>query len=401
MSSSALSAIGPRHTPAPSVAESEWSTTIAALKIASYFTDPICNMRECYYTLSILDQTCESTAEKVMQMALLTFKTIAYGLLAIYTAPIGIAIRGAVAAWQTHPFIYIKRDGEGKTLPENKQITLVSHNECYMPAGYSITDGQVTPPSDKARIDANIEKIKALDPDVVCLYEVPDICDAEYISSKLSDYPFVIPVAGVRAVGTSSMMYVASKYEIVEDSIEFDPFVKEIELTGRAKYSEKGILSFSLKSKGDDDSFATIFSTHLQHSEIPAEPTEEDVKSRQMQMQRITQKIENLLDTTAVIFTGDLNQEEQEINTFFTQREITYLRRDPSVTGEITWGGDEWCAKLMDKEASSPLVLDYTYIAGKATSIATKIFETGYVSNEFKPDATSDHYLLSSRITVA
>ena len=88
---------------------------------------------------------------------------------------------------------------------------------------------------------ANIEKIKRLNPDVAGILEVLDIRDAAYLSSKLPEYPFIIPVAGVSGIGPSSMMYIVSKYEIVEDSIEFIPFEKETELTGRAKYSEKGI----------------------------------------------------------------------------------------------------------------------------------------------------------------
>jgi hypothetical protein len=53
----------------------------------------------------------------------------------------------------------------------------------------------------------------------------------------------------------------------------------------------------------------------------------------------------------------------------------------------------------MGKEASGPQVLDYTLIAGKAASIATRIVDTGYLGAEFKADATSDHKLLFSTIT--
>ncbi len=384
-------------------ASTEWKTTakVAALRLASYLTDPLCKVREYFYTFSILDKICDTTLQKIAKIAFLTLGIVVCSFLAPLTAPVGAAIRGIVAAIQSESFVFWKGDGEGKVLPQNREITLVSHNVCYMPGGYSITDGQVTPPSDKERIDANIAKIKELDPDVVCLYEVPDICDASYISSQLPEYPFIIPVAGVRAIGPSSMMYIASKYEIARDSIEFSPFEKGTELTGRSQFSEKGCLSFDLKSRGEQAPIATIFSTHLQHSEISERPEEIERLSRAAQMNRIIGKIEQKIRLGRnVIFTGDLNQDEEEINTFLNQRQIAWLRRDPQVQGQPTWGGDAWCANLMNKPASAPLVLDYAWIAGRTREITTRIIETGYASSEFRRRATSDHSLLFSRITL-
>jgi len=378
-----------------------WETTtkVAALKVASYLTDPICKVREYFYTFYILHETCKTTSQKAMNIMWLTFGMIGFAILTPFTAPIGAAIRGIVSTLESRPYIYLKRDGKGKILPDDKKITLVSHNQCYMPAGFSITDGQVTPASDRKRMDANIQKLKCTKADILCIYEVPDICDAEYISSQLIEYPFVIPVAGIRGVGPSSMMYVASKYEI--DSIEFVPFKKDTELTGRARFSEKGFLSFDIKSCGNKTPFATVISTHLQHSEIPAAPISDDTKSRAIQMNKIANHIKTKIKQGhAVIFTGDLNQNETELKTFLKTRQINWLRRDPLVEGKTTWDGDQWCAKLTRKPVSGSLVLDYTFIAGKATSISTQIMDTGYSGLEFRKDATSDHALLFSTITV-
>ncbi len=251
-------------------------------------------------------------------------------------------------------------------------------------------------------MNGNLQKIKALNPDVICLYEVSDICDAEYLSSQLAEYLFLIPVAGVRALGPSSMRYVASKYEIAKDSIELVPFVKGTELTGRAKYSEKGFLSFDIINRGSKDPFATVISTHLQHSETPANPENEDRKARAAQMNKIANQIKTKIKQSGtVIFTGDLNQKESELKIFLDQNQIDWLRRDPSVRGSPTWGGDKWCAELMKKPSSAPLTLDYTLIAGKGAAISTKIVRTGYSGLEFKPEATSDHHLLFSTITLS
>jgi len=381
-----------------------WRTAakITALKLASYLTEPICKVREYFYTFYILNETSTNTAQKVNQAVFLTLGIFAFSALAPFTAPMGAAIRGLVSTFETKPFIYIERERLGKTLPEDKKITLVSHNQCYMPAGYSITDGQVTPPSDKNRMNANLQKIKAFNPDIICLYEVPDICDAAYISSQLPEYPFLIPVAGVRAIGPSSMMYVASKYEIAKDSIAFVPFVKNLELTGRAKYSEKGVLSFDLVSRGSQAPLATIISTHLQHSEIPEHPDTNEKMARDMQMQKIAHQIKTKVEQNGtVIFTGDLNQDETELNAFLHRHQIHWLQRDPAVQKKTTWDGDKWCAQLMGKPSSGPLVLDYTFIAGKARAISTKVLGTGYSGLKFRKTATSDHNLLFSTITLS
>ncbi len=378
-----------------------FNAKIAALVVASILTDPVCKVREYFYSFYILDETCKSTVDKVERVITLILGIAVCSLLTPLTAPLGMLIRAIVVLCESKPFVFLNRGSEGKALPADRTITLVAHNQCYMPAGYSITDGQLTPPSDKKRMKANLQELKAHDPDVICLYEVPDVCDARYLTSKLPEYPFIIPVAGPRVVGPSSMMYVASKYEIIKDSVEFTPFIKGVEVTGRAQHSEKGVLSFDIKSHGDDESFLSVISTHLQHSEIPANPEDYEKSSRSAQLTRIA----NLMDSKVqqgkkVVFTGDLNMDEAELDEFYQTANIDWIHRDESVRGQNTWGGDEWCARLMDKEISGAQVMDYALIAGQGIEIATTIHETGYNGPEFKKDARSDHYLLFNTITV-
>lgn len=372
------------------------NSKVTILKVASYFNGPVCKAREYYYMLFVLDQTCVSKAHKIGKATFLVMGIFVCVLLTPFTAPIGMAIRGLVAKYESKPYIYLERNTDGKPLANDGEITLVSHNQCYMTAGYSITDGQLIPSSDKKRMDDNINNLKALDPDIICLYEVPDICDAFYISSKLAEYPFIIPVVGVRAIGPSSMMYVASKYKIVKESIEFIPFIKGVEVTGRAQYSEKGFLSFDLMSKGRV--FATIISTHLQHSEIPSNPKDHEKKARTKQLNKIVKHMRIKAGLGhAVVLTGDFNLAEDELNAV---KEFDFIKRDPSVSGKVTWGGDKWCADLMGKPNSDPMVLDYTVIAGNAAAISTTIHQTGYSALEFRPKALSDHHLLFTTVTV-
>jgi hypothetical protein len=197
------------------------------------------------------------------------------------------------------------------------------------------------------------------------------------------------------------MMYVASKYEIVEDSIEFTPFIKGTELTGPSRFSEKGFLSFDLKSRGETTPFASVISTHLQHSKIPGEPEPDEKEVRKLQMTKIARKVDEKIGRgLGAIVTGDLNQSESELDDFLKTRTIHPLRRDPDVVGQVTWGGDEWCARLMGKPPSNPEVLDYTLIAGDIASIQTEVHETGYEGVRFSAEARSDHYLLFNRIKI-
>jgi hypothetical protein len=378
-----------------------WSTTakVTALEIASLLTDPICKVREHYYSFYMLNETCKTTARKVAQCAFLTLGIVVCILLTPVTAPAGALIRGAVATLSSKPYIYLNRGGEGKVLPHDKKISLLSYNTCHIGAGYSLTDGGVTISSDRARMIANVEKIKQLQPDVICLFEISDIRDANFIASELPDYPFVIPVAGLRAIGPSSMMFVASKYELVD--ITFTPFIKGTELTGWSRFSEKGFLSFDVKSRGLNQPFAKIVSTHLQHSEEPANPTNQDTLSRVLEMDRISKKIRSEVEgNKTVILTGDLNQQEHPLQICLCSYGLGNLKSDLNIKSKPTWGGDEWSAKFSGKKASPPLVLDHTLVSGKNTAITTKITETNFSGKEFRPQALSDHYLLQSTITV-
>jgi hypothetical protein len=364
---------------------------ITALQVASYLTEPVCKVRECFYRFYTLSETCKTTAQKVAQVAVLTITLLASGLIAPITAPFGMAMRWGVSQCESEPYTFMTHPTPAKVLPADRKITIVSHNECLMPGGYAITDGQVTPPSDRTRLDANLQEIKRLNPDVVCLYEVPDICDATYIASQLPEYPFIIPSAGVRTVGPSSMLFVASKYEI--DALAFTPFVKKTEISGRAQNAEMGFLSFDLKSQ--NQTIAHVVTTHLQPSEVPAQPEDHEAVSRASQMRKIAHHIQQKLNTN-ILFTGDLNQTEEELNS----HRFNWLRRDPEVLGKSTWGGDAWCARLMNKPASPPLTLDYTFVAGKAVDIQTQILDNNYNAEQFRPEALSDHHLLFSRITL-
>ena len=371
-----------------------------ALRVASWLHTPVCRIRENMYRFYILDETAQSGLQKISQAAFLILGIVVYSLLAPFTTPVAIFIRAIVASCSTKNYVYRGADAQGKILPQNRQISFVSYNVCFMPAGCSITHGQVTPPTDLTRFNGVIQQLKGLDPDVICLFEVSDANDAAYLTSQLADYPFIIPIAGI-GVGPSSMMYVASKYRIHPDSVSFVPFVKGVELTGPGALSEKGVLSFNIHSGQEKEPCAHIIATHLQHSETSSYPEAHEIQSRKIQSRKIIKQIQEKTDreNLPVIWTGDFNQTEPEFQAI--AREVSQLlRRDPKVEGIPTWDGDEWSAKLMNKVISKPEVLDYTCIAGPNTTISTRVIETGYRGDRFTLEALSDHFVLYSLITL-
>lgn len=358
-----------------------------ALRTASYLTDPVCKSREllmrCYVIHDIHPDAYRVT--NLFRQILLLQGMAMCALLAVSCTLPAMAIRYAVYRLQKEPYVYRKGNIEEKVL-QDSTFTLLSWNICYTQAGYEITDGGVL--SSPARILALSEKILEQDADVVCLYEVFDINTALYLHEKMKkNYAHFYFSMGPRAIGPSSGIFVATKFA-VEDP-QFLAFPKEA-LDGRAKNCEKGIFSFDIKD------CARIFATHLQHSEICAEPTPIEVRARQDEMEIMMQLIDKPGRTMGRVVVGDLNMEEDEFDPSWKDRFVkgdTYTER--------TWGGDRFCADLMGKKVSGPLNLDHNMVVkGTAQAIVTKLVPTGFDGDFFIKDALSDHQGLLSTITL-
>ena len=360
-------------------------------QLASYLTDPVCKAHEYFRLLSVVDTLYPESlgVSNWMRKAVLCVKITASILLAAVTTLPGIFLRGLGAYLQKEPFIYVQGPGTSKILPPDRSFSLLSWNICCVGAGYPISDGGVTPWC--SRVDKVIEKIVEKDADINCLYETFDSKSAFYLSEKLKEkgYNHIYLNIGPKAIGVSSGIMVASKYKITQP--EFSLFPKS-SLVGRTKNAAKGTFSFDLESQGA--SFARIYSTHLQHSEEPEFPTEEEVLARAQQMQIILDKALQIKDRCVVI-TGDLNLDDHEYENS-SWKDLFQKQIDPSAK---TWGGDSFCAKLVGKRVSGPLNLDHTMVLnGSAKSLETTLVETGYDPEVFKEDALSDHEGLFSKI---
>jgi len=364
--------------------------------LASYLTDPICNVREYYWRLAVVD-SLNPTAYKIsnyIRKGMLCVGIVGWASLAAVTTLPGAGLRVLGSYLQKQPFIHKQGPAEHKTLPLNRVFSLLSWNICCIGAGYSITAGGVVPRD--FRIDKIVDRILREDADVNCLYEMFDPKVASYVCERLKarGYNHFYFNIGPRAIGVSSGILVASKYKIHDP--EFSAFPAE-SLVGSTKHSTKGVFSFDLESQGR--LFARIYSTHLQHSAEPEFPTTEEVVARGVQMQMIVDKV-NLVRDRCIVVTGDLNLDDGEYKSSSWQ--ARFLKGDRFGNLLKTWGGEAFCARLMGQRVSKALNLDHTMVLnnGAARSIETDLVETGYDPEVFKEDALSDHAGLFSRISV-
>lgn len=369
--------------------------TTAAFQAAAYLTDPVCKAHELYRRLHVVDALHPAAyrVSNFVRKIFLCAAMIVCAAAAMVTTVPGIALRGAAAYLQKQPFLYVKGEAEDKQLSADGTFSLLSWNICCVGAGYSITDGGVTPWT--FRIDSICDKIVEKDADVNCLYETFDTHSAFYLCEKLKKkgYSHFYFNIGPKAVGVSSGIFIASKFAI--DMPEFTLFPLD-SLVGRTKNAAKGVFAFDLQSKGKN--FARLHATHLQHSEECSCSTEEEVTARRKQMDIVVNKIDRVRGK-CVVLTGDLNLDDHEYNasTWKDRFQKGDLYRDP----DRTWGGNAFCARIAGYRVSQGLNLDHTMVvAGTARSIQTSLVKTGFDPEKYQREALSDHAGLFSKITV-
>lgn len=366
---------------------------LSVLQVGSYLTEPLCKARECYYRIHIVDALNPQGSQfsNLMQKVMFAVSMCGWGFLGALTMLPGIALRYLAVHLMKHPFIALQGESADQTLPPDRSFSLLSWNICGINSGFSITSGGVLPIA--YRIDEIINKIVEKNADVNCLYETFDVNTALYIREALKKkgYTHFYLNIGHKPIGVSSGIFIASKYSVKNS--EFTPFPEET-LLGAAKYSEKGVFAFDLESQGQ--SFARIYSTHLQHSEEPQRPTAVEFDVRKKQMQIVVDKMNGIRDR-CIVLTGDLNLDDDEFQAYSWQHRF---HKEDHFNGMKTWGGDRFCSTLVGRPPSGPVNLDHTMVVrGTARSIRTTLLETGFDGTVFKASALSDHEGLFSRIS--
>lgn len=368
--------------------------------LASFLTDPICNAHALMRKIQVLDdlEKDSSYLYRSIQKIFYVVGIFFFASLGAVTSPFAIGLRVIGSFSQRESFYYLK--GEGKEELAKNKFTLLSWNICCVGAGYPISDGGVVP--FRERIDRMIEKIKHENGDVACLYETFDFASTKALIEGLKkDYAHFYFNMGPRAIGVNSGIFVASKFPIEE--AEFLPFPKE-DLVDRAQNSSKGVFSFTVK--GEDQSLARIYATHLQHSEEPEFPDEKEKGARENEMNMILSEIkEHSTEYPDIphILTGDLNLDDEELQKSFWKSNFVEESKSRNLD-EKTWGGDAYCANLVgNKRISGALNLDHTLIYKNQASdiqLETTLVATGYDPKKYQKEALSDHEGLFSIITL-
>lgn len=361
--------------------------------LGSVLTDPLCKSHE-YFRRIYTVESLHPEWNKCAQVALKVFfalGSIAFGVLGVIMAFPGAGLRAIADCLKKHQFVYGEGDNSPKLLSDSRNISLFSANVCGIVAGFPISDGGVMPII--FRQDRIIKKISKLAPDVICLSEVFDLQTARHFYSALKQkgYHSFYYHMGVKTVGLSSGLFIASRYEIQNPA--FDEFTSS---TGRASYSGKGVFSGKLASGGVQ--FAEIYATHLNHSEQVERPEVEEIQARALQMDQI-KAMADVSSNLPQIITGDLNMDPAELESHLISKEFS--SGDVSRCLKPTWGGDEWGAKnVAFKAVSEPRTLDYT-LGRNVTDLITQFaYKIRFKADEFKEKALSDHRPLLSTFKV-
>lgn len=361
---------------------------------ASRLTGPVCQTHACFRRLQLLKYKW-GTVDKVSSLVFGIFFTARFVVSAVLsvvaTAP-GALCRRAAMALQKQPFLVHQGAVEGKRLGEERTFSVLSWNICCVSGGYAVSDGGVC--EWPGRIDRIIGRICETNADVNCLYEVFDWEAMILLRDRLKEkgYLHIYYNIGPKAVGLSSGIFIASKFAIA--SAEFTPFPKSM-LVGRTKNCEKGVFRFDLQSAGE--AFATLFATHLQHSQVSERPEKQDVSARAQEMQLIMEKVDQIRER-AVLVLGDLNMSLQEL------RSSVWAHRFVNAGDQMepTWKGDGFCARFMGQGVSGPLVLDYALLVARtAESIETQLVDAQFDPDSFPNRALSDHEGLLTTIKLS
>jgi len=426
---------------------SSWSK-IAAYKLASYLTDPLCKIRE--YTIRAqiledlppspciqysLDPICTyikqmqlvderwldiQTVSRFTERCFLLSSAAIFSAMTPFTALPAIALRFAASYLESDQFIHYKGLFQEKELKE-KPLTHMLWNICGIKAGYDIEEGGQLPIRDdllsfsEQRLFRIAQKILEEDPDVLCLNEVFDVNDAIYLVDALQNqYAHFVIQCGTRSIGLNSGLFLATKFGV--ESISFKPFPKEM-INGATKYAEKGFLS--VKTHDSKGSICNFITTHLQHSDQPEFPTFEEVEARKKQLNFILQNIDS--DENAIL-AGDLNLDDDELvkanSDLYSQFKKTSDYKDFLNEEKNTWLGDQWYVEYGNRDFSFSLLsarkdktrtvsqgvnLDHVLAKTRQDTTLNPEIQTILKSSGYRPeiisrDSLSDHMILLSEI---
>ncbi len=328
-----------------------------------------------------------------------------YSLLAIPMLPISLALslvegstRILANLIQPNSFSYLKGAAEEITTL-GKSLKILTMNVCFVAGGFPRLFAGVAPW--RERIDGLIDKILLEKPDVVCLQEVNDVNAAYALYDGLkNEYAHFYFNIGSKTFSQNSGHFIASKYSVGD--MKFMPFSTGV---GLQNMVNKGLFSFSLKCQ--NKTFSKIFAVHLSPSKDDLNPTKNEIKRRQLELERIKKEIaisEEKDSKSHKILLGDMNlrykskEWEKSIissDSFFNS--YTQDNENVDYSNATSATDDMISAYLKGKDSNwykNPMILDYALLYRKkdqkVANINTKTFNA-FDRDKDPYDALSDH----------
>ncbi len=310
-----------------------------------------------------------------------------------------------LASHDQTPYDYKKGKAYPKTINEDKGLTLLNWNVCFLPGKLPILFGGVLPWS--LRIEKVTSRIEQLDPDIVCLQEVFEEKSALLLYEGLKErYTHFYLSIGPRnfglspsSLGLGSGLFVASKYPISNPS--YHPF------TDSQDYMKRGVFSFTLKE--NNQYIAHIYTSHLAAFNTGPSPS-----YRKKQLEQILGLIKEKNTDCPVLLCGDLNipynslepaehlLKEHFINPYNKCHQIPCLENRTALDLTPIWWPAHFNPRLFNP---SPEILDYSLLfkSGKPNSqMGPKFFlyTTTIPMNDIQDPlkALSDHHAQLSLI---
>ncbi|MBI5345761.1 MAG: endonuclease/exonuclease/phosphatase family protein [Chlamydiae bacterium] len=322
-------------------------------------------------------QTTSKTTE-VASRVLLAFAIVPMTILSPL-AFLGIGFRYVANFFRPAPYVYFKTDVLEK---ETTKFSIFSLNTCFISGGWPLTEGGVAPWKD--RIDKIASLILRQNADIVALQEVFDLQAGFKLYKELkNNYThFYLNIGPNKQVGVCSGLFVASKIKIVHP--QFFPF--ERAKTFKASFMNKGFFSFDLVSQKKH--LASLFVTHMHHSENDLRPALEDVEMREKQIEKIILAMEKKKEGPKVLV-GDLNMDTKEAEANLSAHFVNFTKEPTAAT--------EFLKRYIKSGKKIPggFTLDYALLQKEEDGsckykIKTHVVETFSFTNPKK--ALSDHY---------
>ncbi|MFI5334889.1 MAG: hypothetical protein ACHQT8_07005 [Chlamydiales bacterium] len=338
----------------------------------------------------------ETKERRDLEAKYLFVQTRGYATLGMISYVPALALRIVMACVSREPFIHASGGEAEARLRAGRVVKIDMQNIACVAGGFVYTDAGLLPWQE--RIPKIADQILKCDSDVCIRLETFDTGSAFYLRDRLHGRyaHFYFNIGGVKVLGPSSGIFVASKFAICDP--EFTQFTSDMKVE-RTRFVALGVFGFTLMS--DQTPFMRVFVTHLQPSQETSFPTSSEKACREKEMRLIGNKIDQVKGMP-VIFAGDMNMDRLVFNTTygkrFEQGVLLWHEIDHAKKTLKTWGGDALSAMVSGHRISMEHDLDFiAAVKGSVKQLRTALAPTDFKASQLTT-ASSDHAGLVSTI---